>query len=258
MPVKFINMTEQEFLQKTLIHKNCPLEYCLDILDNRRIWFANPTTWQDPFESMFLTFQYKLSAGKLVNHPWNKRIYATCMTETSTCEAYWNVYSHQQIGMSLAIKRDVLLNELKRYCQISKTTIFIGKVEYQKTSNIVGNLKANSFINPYLTPAGIRTEEAKVRLLLLKRSAYGYENEIRFFIVKKKASELKGIHMGFSCQPTDLISTITIDPNVKEKVFGLIKSELINKYNFVDYSPNRKRVQQSLLYTPPKSKVFIL
>ena len=258
MPVKFINMTEQDFIQNKLIHKNCSLENCFDLLQNRRIWFANPTTWHDPFESLFLTSKYKKASGRITEHPWRRRVFATCMTETATCEAYWNVYSQQQIGMSLAIKREVLLDELKRYSLNTNTTIFIGKVEYQRTSNIVGRLADNPFISPYLSSAGIRTEEAKVRLLLLKRSAYDYENEIRFFIVKKKPNDLNGIHVNFSCQPTDLIDTITIDPNVKENVFELIKEKLINQYNFANYSPKHRRVLKSLLYTPPRAKVFSL
>lgn len=257
MAVKFIHMTETDFLQKKLIHKNCSLENCLDLLKNNHIWFANPEKWHDPFESMFLTTNYKLtSSGITKKHPWHQRVFGTCMTETATCEAYWNIYSQQQIGMSLAIDREVLLNELKNYSSRTGNTIYIGKVEYQKTSTIVGSLKANPFISPYLSASGIGTEEAKMRLLLLKRSSYRYEDEIRIFIVKKKKMSLDGIYMDYGCPPTTLITTITIDPNVKENVFLMIRERLINQYHFVDYSPNNKRVRKSLLYTAPKTKMF--
>ena len=74
MAVKFIHMTETDFLQKKLIHKNCSLENCLDLLKNNHIWFANPEKWHDPFESMFLTTNYKLtSSGITKKHPWHQR-----------------------------------------------------------------------------------------------------------------------------------------------------------------------------------------
>ena len=62
--------------------------------------------------------------------------------------------------------------------------------------------------------------------------------------------------MDYGCPPTTLITTITIDPNVKENVFLMIRERLINQYHFVDYSPNNKRVRKSLLYTAPKTKMF--
>lgn len=258
MAVKFINITEQEFLQKSLIHKNCSLEHCIDLLENRRFWFANPASWQDPFESMFLTSKYKLNANNPKEHPWQQRVFATCMTETATCEAYWNVYSHQQIGMSLALIREQLLRELRNYSQQTNSTIYIGKVEYQKTSSIVNNLRNNPFISPYLSQSGIGSEQAKVRLLLLKRSSYRYEDEIRFFIVKKKKMLVEGIPVAFGCAPTDLIKTITIDPNVGDNVFKLIKDRMVQNYGFADIAANNKRVRKSLLYTAPKSKIFNL
>lgn len=251
MAVKFINMTEQDFLQEKLIFKNCSLEYCLDIISKNRLWFANPEKWHDPFESMFLRANYRLNTGTISKHPWNQRVFATCMTQTATCEAYWNIYSQQQIGMSLAIRREVLLNELKAYCRTTNSTIYIGKVEYQRTSMIIGDLRNNPFIHAFLSNTGIRREEAKVRLLLLKRSSFKYENEIRFFIVKKKKMKVEGQHIPYNCHPDDLIATITIDPDVKDNVYKMIKEKLI-QYNF------NNRVRRSLLYTPPKPKVFRL
>lgn len=50
MGLEFVNITREEFLSKKLLHKYMPLEYALDSLNNRHLWFANPATWKDPFE----------------------------------------------------------------------------------------------------------------------------------------------------------------------------------------------------------------
>lgn len=254
MAVKFINMTEQDFLQDNLIYKYCSLENCLEMIDKTSLWFANPATWQDPFESMFLTAEYQLPSGVVAHHPWQQRVFGTCMTETATSEAYWNIYSRKQIGMSMAIKRNVLLQELRAYSQRTNTHIYIGKVEYQKTAELVNpDLRSNPFISPHINQYGIKTAEAKVRLLLLKRSSYRYENEIRFFIVKREKILSNGIFMNYQCTPTDLIKTITIDPNVGDNVFKLIKDKLVSQYNFTHFN-----VKKSLLYTAPVNKTFVI
>lgn len=50
MAVKFINITREEFLENKLIFKYMPLEHALSTLNHQYLWFANPTTWIDPFE----------------------------------------------------------------------------------------------------------------------------------------------------------------------------------------------------------------
>ena len=246
MPVKFFNMTEADFLSNKLLFKFMPLEYALDAVDNQHLWFANPCEWPDPFESRFIQNTYKIK-GVEKPYPWKGRVFCMCMTEKSTSEAYWNTYSKQDIGVSLKYKREELLQAFEDYCNRTGYMGFIGKVCYQKTDIITGAVSSNPFLfkddGSRITSLG--SQDTKVKLLLLKREAFHYEEEIRFIIVKPAVTKEKGIYFDYSAVPsTDMISGITLDPKLKEKTLALLKDAFVSK----GFVPVGKRVQQSLLY----------
>mgnify|MGYP003318206098 CR=1 FL=1 len=246
MSVKFFNMTEADFLSNKLLYKFMPLEYALDTIDNQHLWFANPCEWPDPFESRFIQNTFKIS-GHDKTYPWKGRVFCMCMTEKSTSEAYWNTYSKQEIGVSLKYKRKELLQAFKDYCNRTGFMGFVGRVCYQRTNIITGPVSANPFMlnddGSRITSLG--TQEAKVKLLLLKREAFHYEEEIRFFIVKPSATKVKGIYFDYPAVPSiDMILGIILDPKLKEKTLALLKDTFVSK----GFAPASKRVQQSLLY----------
>lgn len=94
--IRFVNISEEEFLDSKLLYKHMPLEYALSALKNKSLWFANPTTWTDPFEKRFLEAKYT-KGGREITFNWPGRVFCTCMTQTQSSEAYWNAYSHGEI-----------------------------------------------------------------------------------------------------------------------------------------------------------------
>ena len=56
--LRFVNITEADFLSSKLLYKHMPLENVLRTLKNKTLWFANPATWTDPFEKRFLEAKY--------------------------------------------------------------------------------------------------------------------------------------------------------------------------------------------------------
>lgn len=251
MALKFINITEDEFLSKKLLHKFMPLEYALETLNNKHLWFANPTTWKDPFEKRFIDATYKSLNGELHKFTWRDRVFCICMTQTATSEAYWNTYSPHSIGVELKFIRKKLLDVLKQLAE--NYDIFIGKVEYMKTADIQ---KALSNI-PFNPPCNhnIRTKECRARLLLLKRIAYKYEDEIRIMIIKKNITKGKGIYIDYVCDNVEMIDSITLDPTLEKNVTKLLKDIFVNHYGFTPISTGNSkkfRVQKSSLYTDVK------
>lgn len=257
MAVKFFNMTRAEFLSKKLLHKYMPLERVMEMLTNQTIWFANPTIWKDPFEKRFIENVYSIG-GVQKPFPWKDRVYCMCATQTATSEAYWNAYSAGEIGVSIKFNRQNLLNELDRLAA-SGNRIYIGKVEYQKTQDIKATLSGNPFLNPTGTPiSSLGAEELKVRLLLLKRLAYQYENEVRFFIVRNKAAKQSGTLLKYNILNTDLIDSISLDPRIGPMTVELLRKEFENHYGFTPISRTQRRVQRSLLYAEEKPTILKL
>lgn len=244
--VKFINITEADFLSKKLLFKFMPLEYALNTLKGHHLWFANPCTWLDPFEKRFIENKY-IIGGTEKDYPWKGRVFCMCMTEKSTSEAYWNTYANNDIGVSFKFKRKELLNSLKNYARTTNSMVFIGKVVYQKTNVITGKIADNPFLlnDDGSKIASLGAMETKARLLLLKREAFHYEEEIRFFIVKQKVTKERGFYFDYVTPNVDIIDGLTLDPRLGELTTELLKDVFSHNYGFM---PVNKRVQKSLLY----------
>lgn len=250
-------MTRADFLSKKLLYKYMPLERALEMFDNKTIWFANPTIWKDPFEKRFIENMYNIG-GVQKPYPWKGRVYCMCATQTATSEAYWNAYSVGEIGVSIKFNRQNLLNELDRLAATGNR-IYIGKLQYQQIQNIKVALTRNTFLNPSgASIASLGTEELKVKLLLLKRLAYQYENELRFFIVRDRASKQTGTLLKYNISNTDLIDSISLDPRIGPFTIELLRKEFETHYGFTPISKTQRRVQRSLLYAEDKPTIIKL
>ena len=239
--IRFVNITESDFLKKKLVYKHMSLENALKTLKTQSLWFSNPEKWKDPYEKRFLNAKYT-SKGNEVSFLWKERLFCTCVTQTVSSEAYWNTYSHGDIGVEFRIDREVLLNELEKYS--SKYKIFIGKVEYMKTKDIKKDELKKIPFDPPITDA-VNTNEFAARLLLLKREAFHYEDEIRILLLKKNKSNGEGLALKYSCENTDLFKYILLDPNLKDYTYDVLKDVFISKYGFA-----QSRVFRSHLYDP--------
>lgn len=233
MAVKFVNISKEEFLREKLIFKYMPLEYALDTLTNSHLWFANPVEWNDPFEKRFITLPY--SDGKYF--AWKDRVFCSCFTERATCEAHWNVYAKNDIGIEMTFNRKKLLEALNKL----PYKVYIGRVEYKKTSEIEKPISEIDVI-PRIEPS-LRKELCKARLLLLKRIAFEYESEVRIIIVKPKKTKGKGILVKLLNVPNTIFG-ITIDPKVGKLTYEMLRNKFLK---LLLRKTNRKYVQQSNL-----------
>lgn len=256
--MKFVNITRKNFLSDDLLYKYMSLENTLNTLNDKYLWFANPTTWKDPFESRFIDAKY--FDGKEERYfKWKNRVYCICMSQTIVSEAAWRIYSPSEIGVQLRINRDVLLKELKG--MESEYDVYIGKVEYMKTDDIIQNLSDIPFAPPKISD--INTDTFAARLFMLKRIAFQYEDEIRIVLVSKDKDDVrykKGVKMPYKCKNIELIKRIVLDPEIGKQTADMIRNVLIDKYGFVSYPKTDggifNRVIQSKIYKDNSSKVI--
>ena len=251
MDIQFINITKEGFFSSKLLHKYMSLEYALKTLSNKQLWFANPITWKKKKKKRFIEATF-INNGKTTNFQWKNKVFCICMTQTATSEAYWNTYSNSQIGIEFRINKDILFNELESIK--NQYDIFIGKVEYMKTADI---RKVPLSHIPFSEPVPVlNTPEWNARLLLLKRIAYKYEDEIRIILVKKSKTQENGINLNYNCTNTELIHSIILDPKLQDNTTEMLKDMFENKY---DFKPTKningktyRRVLKSQLYAEQK------
>lgn len=256
--VKFINITEEEFLAKDLLFKYLPLENALRTLKDKTIWFANPSSWKDPFEKRFLNAKY-IRDNKEVKFKWKDRVFCSCFTQTITSEAFWNTYTQNSIGIEFRIDRKKLLEELKKADDSYK--IYIGKVEYLKTEDIKRGLRSIPFNPPIPNSTNLNTDLFAARLFLLKRIAFSYEDEIRIIIVKENSTKQNGIGFIYNCENTSLVQRIVIDPNIGDYTLSVLKRVFIEDFGFkpiINTGKAFNRVLRSTIYSNQSQVVLKL
>lgn len=176
-------------------------------MKDRELWFSNPSTkWSDPYEKLFLDSKYLLSGNKEDKYPLKNRVFCSCLTPVRVSEAAWKVYGY---ATKFSIDTTRLVQVLEEHTR--DYDIYIGKVNYKSASSLkrdsvlkLTGLSKESFIS---------SDEAWVRLLLLKRTAFKYEEEIRIILVPKKEQNSEdGVTLDYDISLKDLFFHVELAP----------------------------------------------
>ena len=221
------------------IYRYIPLKH----LDKNSLYFANPGTWPDPFEKLFLKSKYKIDK-KQVPYKYENSIFCMCVTTTKYSEATWKVYGSE---VQFKISKELFLSILE--ANTDKYDIYIGKVEYRNSSDLLRNSPLTLL---GLEKKDFQIPEGWIRLLLQKRNDFKYENEIRIILIKKGLSEKKskkGIQIVYNEDITSLFPKAIISPTLSAAETESVKKEL-EKYFF---SPENIHVNKLYKEVEPRN-----
>lgn len=184
-----------------IAYKYMSLDSFIVSLVNHTWRFVEPKKWKDKYEGRF----YNANYSKVLSGSGNpvRKTYATCITQSPASEAAWKVYSHGQGLGSKCIQLKLDMNELrKQLCHQLvilgvkaskipnvKGLLFEGKVYYELTDNQIDNLNkpGNDFYDTFFQGFSL---VKFLKLLLLKRKAYSYEDEIRLFFIPDPSQQI--------------------------------------------------------------------
>lgn len=161
----------------TKVYKYMTLDTFLASLYCKNWRFFEPSKWNDKFEQRFYCAKYNISAAK-GNTP---QLFATCVTRNKNSEAAWKVYSNGQGLGAHCLQLELDIVELRKQLKNSGYR-FEEKLVVYRPENVIIDLhkKRKSYYKQYF---GAFTLDAFLNLLSLKREAYTYEQELRFFII---------------------------------------------------------------------------
>ena len=204
--------------------------------------------------------------NELNDYPYNidcsSRGYVTediacmCLSNKSSTneDASWRIYSDStNKTVRVSFDREVLLSFLDNYAANNGFTVYIGKVNYSLDKNEIQNLLTSS--SEYFPPKMKR--EHYLSLMLLKRKAFSYENEIRVFLVK---NEIKFSDNLFSIEcdyrANQLISNIVLSPYPPVRTQTDIAYKVRERMNKMESDEIKRRlsdlldckIKQSMLY----------
>ena len=241
---------------KTTLYKYMPLSRFLESINNHELVFVSPELWYDPFEQLYHGIDCR-ERGYVT-----EEIACMCLSDKSSTneDASWRVYSDSNCkSVRLSIEQKVLLDLLEDYASQNSYNVYIGKVDYSFEKQAIMSLWKSSTKESRMYFPDKMSREHYLSIMLLKRKAFQYENEVRVFLVKEKdniAFNNNLLKLPCNYRQLKLISNVMLSPyppvranidlafSVREKLndveSGAMKREL--------YSLLGCRIQQSKLY----------
>lgn len=234
----------------------------LTCLKNGNLRFAEPVEWNDKYEARFYNADYDILKANKDYYPY---LYANCVTNRPDSEAAWQVYRYGKTGpMTCCV--EIQINRFKFREQLAKNLsdcdIFVGMTKYEHKA-IIDCLHYKKYPHDIIIK-GIRyckgdenlefvkyfnefCREKYLNLMLLKRMAFEYEHEVRFFIIphnktaddKTKLDTLdknkkKGLTQKFvKIDWVDVVESVRIDSDCSTDEKNMVQDKL---YELVDNS----------------------
>lgn len=237
---------------KTTVFKYMPLDRFVKSVDDKVLTFVSPEKWYDPFEQLY--FGIDCSAKGY----YTEDIVCMCVSEKSSTneDASWRVYAgSSNKTVRISIEQEKLLQLLENYAASQGYEVYIGKANYSFEKKDIQGLHSAS--SPYYNdffPSTMKVEHY-LSLMLLKRSAFKYENEVRIFLVKNTISE-EIVKIPCDYKEKGLVSNVMLSPYPPVREKGDLAYKVRERMNRIESDQLKAvlkdkvgcRVQQSLLY----------
>ncbi len=199
--------------------------------------FVEPPAWPDQYERRFYTADYK----KVKIYPnAAPKLYATCFTPCKDSEPAWQVYNRKKEGLGarcvqFRFNQVALREELVK--NLEDCTIVEGVVDYQSNSFIdelhLSTTKDGTPSILYDHYFSDFTLDNFINLLLLKRTAFDYEKEVRIFLIfdednneSKSMTKEEITPKNISLDWLSFIEEIRVDPNCTEIEIALLQDAI--------------------------------
>lgn len=249
---------------KSTVFKYMPLNRLLNFVKSNQLVFVSPESWYDPFEQLYHGIDCS-SRGYITED-----IACMCVSEKSSTneDACWRVYSESNDKtVRISIEQSVLLDLLENFAAKNGYEVYIGKVNYLFEKQDIKNLHVISNPNHAAYFPDKMTREHYLSLMLLKRKAFQYENEVRIFLVKDKivfSNNLLKIVCDY--KKLGLVSNVVLSPYPPIREQGDFAYKVREKINKIESDQIKRelkdllgcRIQQSQLYKvyPKIKQVF--
>lgn len=165
------------------IYRYASAEQLLNDIIHKQLVFVSPELWEDPYEQRLITADFR------TNYNYSQPPFAClCFTDDANemAAAAWRMYSTRERTTLVRVyyDTDALLHILDAYCTNNNLTLIISKVCYGLTRNELRDDPVGSILGPSVKDKSQQFEDAHFfSLLSVKRKAFTFESEIRFFII---------------------------------------------------------------------------
>lgn len=241
-------------------YKYMPLDRFIASINKGKFIFVSPSLWKDPFEKLYFNVDCS-------SHRYNtEQIACLCVTEKSATneDASWKAYTDNgEKAVRLSINRHLFLEQLDDYASKNGYEVYVGRAQYWLEKKDIMNLhKPGAPYHDLFFPDPMERMHY-LSVMLLKRSAFNYENEVRIFLVKQGEIPFENNLLRIPCDYKwdGLITDVTLSPypvlpdsddllhSVRARMNNLESAELKRILRDLVDCP----IRQSMLYNTYKS-----
>ncbi len=201
----------------------------VQIFERKELYFANPSTWDDPYE-------------QLIKHSKDHALFGQCWSRSGTSDALWRIYSSNGMGVRISTTEDQLRAVIRAGIKGKGYKQRVEEVEYVSQQDL--NAKAKEVA---ASLKDIFNIGEAVNMLYVKRRPFSHENEWRATLYCPsvvKAEGKKG--MTIPVDPHAFINRILLDPRASDELISAFKFYFKSKIGF------KGEVARSVLYKKPK------
>lgn len=204
----------------TFIYRYMNMERALEWLTNNEIVFSSPANWDDEYDMAF--------CGKNLNPVFGnfdflkQELYGCCFSTEGNNEAVLKTYieggdDKKGVCVKLKLNRRNFYKELSRCVKIyaNETKIYECKMNYGCNLDTVRKAFADRKGKYYNEASKGFCHDTFISLLSLKRKAFSYEHEVRYYLESVTNGEDTRIHVK-DFQWSNVIETIEVDCSSKK------------------------------------------
>ncbi len=206
------------------VYPRCRLE---QLFVDKKNTLVKPIMWDDPFENLVFRQKASLSTGEPVSFEVvREKYYGQCWTLNSKeTDALWRIYSHDKEGVRVKTTLKRLFNGFfdptNEYALVS---YYIGKVRYNTSEEIKLYYEKPENLSNIFDSSG----QGAVQTLLVKRSEFEHESEVRLIYVASSDAEMgNGQLYKYNFDPISILEELVFDPRYENSVFEELKAKFI-------------------------------
>jgi len=178
--------------------------------------------WDDPFENFFFSAPALDANGRPIRLGFSEDFYCQCWTDADELDAMWRIYCRDKNGVRVQCTPRKLLTGLyssiltghdkpdERYSSIC---CFIGKVSYHAEEQLRDLLKDETVVRSVVWNGD---GAAQCGTLLLKRTPFSPESEVRLLYQLPKTDKTAGDWFLYPLDPLSIFDEVVLDPRLKE------------------------------------------
>ena len=242
----YLNFSESDL--KRPVYRYIELKTLYAMLKSRRNQLSCPSLWDDPFENLTLNGSGRYPDGSIRPFGLRDHVYGQCWTQESRSDAMWRIYcpadkNGNYCGVRIRTTLRRLANSLSRAVgEDANECVFIGKVRYLRDYQL--DRIARLLFAKGVTPVSV------AKSLLIKRTAFKHEREVRLIYRNLSEETFEGGRFPYPIDPEELIIQIMVAPSRSVAEAKKIKAEI------EEQTAGMIQIKRSLLYKEPQGLLF--